>query len=127
MTIAVPTAREDGTVSTIERRLAKVFPEGSYFLKNPEGTNAKSNQLVSTFRTDWAKQQKTTVEQYMKRAADKQTVAVKANYDVGTIKKNLCQALGIPPAALVIQKPSGEVSKDNIKLSTFRGYWAGKS
>jgi len=123
MTISAPTAKDNGTISTIEKRLAEVFPAKSFYLKNPEGTDARSDQSVATFREDWAKKQKINPEIYKKRAAQKSTVNINARYDIGTIKQNMAEALGIPPAAIVLMKNSTEKSKTNIKLSTFRGYW----
>ena len=124
--VHIHTARDTGSVKTIEERLEQVFPKGSFFLKNPEGSNARSDQSVETFRGDWAKRLGKTADDFKDAASKKQTVRIKASNDVETIKKNLAEAIGIPNAAIVMQKPDGSVSKTNIKLSTFRGYWSGK-
>ena len=123
MTISAPTAKDNGTISTIEKRLAEVFPAKSFYLKNPDTTDARSDQLVATFRENWAKRQNVSPETYKKKAARKSTVNINARYDISTLKQNMAEALGIPPAAIVLMKNSTEKSKTNIKLSTFRGYW----
>ena len=122
--ISVATANDNGSIQTIEKRLESLLPRGSCFLKNPEGTDARSDQLVKTFREDWAKKQHTTAQSYKDRAAKRKTVCVQGNIDVGTVRRNLAEALGIPAAALVFCKPKGLVAKDNIKVTTFRGYWS---
>lgn len=119
-----PTARDNGTVGTIESHLERAFPRGSFYLKNPEGTDAKSNQLTETFRKDWAKYQGTTPEEYKRRASGNNTVQVRGDYQLNTIRSNVAESLGIPPASVVLIKPNGETQNDlNIQLSTFKGYW----
>jgi len=78
------------------------------------------------FRSAWAKKQKTTPEAYKKKGADRQTLALRANVSIGTIRRNAAEGLGIPPAAIVLRRPDGESPKMTVQLSTFRSYWAKK-
>lgn len=125
-TIDWPVARDHGHVSTAEERLDQVFPKGSYYLKNPDGSNAYSNKGMDTFRKEWAKHQKTTEEELKKKAARRPTLTYRGNLSLATLRKNAAEGLGIPTAAIVLQKPDGTTPKMMIQLSTFRGYWAGK-
>ncbi len=125
-TIDWPTARDAGHVSTVEERLDQVFPSGSYYLKNPDGSNARSDQGIDTFRKEWAKKQKTTPEAYKKKGARRQILRYEAHISIGTIRRNAAEGLGIPAAAIVLQKPDGEKPGMNVQLNTFRGYWTGK-
>ena len=120
-----PTVRDNGTVGTIESYLEQVFPKGSFYLKNPEGSNARSDQGTGTFRQDWAKHQNKTPEDYKNEAARRETVTVNTSYKLETIRRNVAEALGIPPTSIVLVDPRDEQpSKLNIQLSTFRGYWS---
>lgn len=121
-----PTVRDNGTVGTIESYLKQAFPEGSFHLKNPEGGDARSDQSTETFRNDWAKHQNTTPDAYKKKASGNNTVKVQGNYQLNTIRRNIAEALGIPPASIVLFKPDGTKSKLNVQLSTFLGYWSKK-
>lgn len=124
-TIYVYTPKNNGQVGTLEERLAEFLPEGAFYLKNPEGTNAKSNQKMETFRRDWAKRLRKDPQEFVDQAGENKTVTIKNNVSLATLKRNLGAALGIPAAAIVLQKRDGTPAKDSVKLSTFRGYWSG--
>jgi hypothetical protein len=119
----VSTAYDNHTIRTIEEKLKEVFPEEAIYLKNPEGSNARSDQRVSTFRKDWAKKQNISPEDYKKKASEIKKVEVKPSYNVQTLQKYLAEGMGIPPAAIVLVKPDGEKCDPSVNLSTFKGYW----
>lgn len=123
-TIGMHTARDNGQIRTIEERLLAVFPEGSFYLRNPEGTNARSDQGVDKFRLDWAKHQKTKPEAYKQKAGKIDTVRVSGRTSIRTIKKNIAESVGIPPAAIVLRKPDDTKLNESVQLSTFKGYWS---
>lgn len=118
------TARDTGHVSTIEERLDQVFPTRSYYLRNPDGTNARSDQSIETFRKAWADKQKTTPEALKQKAAKRPTLTYKPTISIATIRRNAAEGLGIPVAAIVLKRPDGAAPKPGVHLSTFRGYWA---
>lgn len=122
-TVRVPTARDIGTVGTIESHLRKVFPEKSIYLRNPDGTNARSDQKVDTFRKAWARHQNTTPDAFKAKAAGNEIVTIRPTVSVATHKRNCATALGIPPAAIVIVQPGGERVQEEIQLNTLRTYW----
>ncbi|MEX2445195.1 MAG: hypothetical protein WD492_16445 [Alkalispirochaeta sp.] len=125
-TIEWPTARDNGHVSTVEERLNQVLPSESYYLKSPDGSNARSDQGIDTLRASWAKELKLSTEELKKRAQKRQKLTYKTNVSINTIRRNAAEGLGIPAAAIELQKPDGTRPKMTVQLSTFRGYWAGK-
>lgn len=124
-TVHIDTPHDNWEISTIEDRLRRIFPEDSFYLKNPEGSNARSDQLVSTFRSDWAKYQGNSVDSYKKKAGETQTVNVNDSYQVKTLKRNAADACGIPPAAIALKIPPESRKGEEMQVSSFRGYFYG--
>lgn len=123
--IDVKPKRDDMKVGTLETNspLFQAFPKGSIVVLKPNGSNARSDMQLGTLRREWASHEGVTPESYKGKATETVTVEANPLGNIGTLCATMARALGLPPAALELRMPDGEIANPKGKVARFLTSW----
>ena len=113
-------ARKDATVRSIKKQIESAFglPEGSVALLKPDGSELRADAKIGTLRQRFEEEQEKSSNEkaFRYRSARKDAT-------VGSIKRQIESAFGLPEDSVALLKPDGSKLKANAKIGTLRKRW----